>query len=47
MTNHRYVSGAEEKVLRAFSAPSTFLDNLTRITGAQVGFYIRSRVVSK
>ena len=36
MTIVRYVSGAEEKVLRAFSAPSTFLDNLTRITGAQV-----------
>ena len=36
LTNHRYVSGAEEKVVRAFSAPSTFLDNLTRISGAQV-----------
>ena len=30
------MSGAEEKVLRAFSAPSTFLDNLARITGVQV-----------
>ena len=29
----RYVSGAEEKVLRAFSAPSTFLANLGLITG--------------
>ena len=29
----RYVSGAEEKVLRAFSAPSTFLTNLGLITG--------------
>ena len=36
LTNHRYVSGAEEKVVRAFSAPSTFLDNLARISGAQV-----------
>ena len=29
----RYVSGAEEKVLRAFTAPSTFLENLSLITG--------------
>ena len=36
LPGHRYVSGAEEKVLRAFSAPSTFLDNLARITGDQV-----------
>jgi len=31
--NHKYVSGAEEKVLRAFQAPSNFLDNFCAITG--------------
>jgi len=36
LSDHKYVSGAEEKVLRAFSAPSNFLDNLTRITGLAV-----------
>ena len=33
LDQHRFVSGAEEKVLRAFSAPSNFLENLGRITG--------------
>ena len=31
--NYKYVSGAEEKVLRAFQAPSNFLDNFYAITG--------------
>merc|ERR1719483_605766 len=35
LSNHRYVSGAEEKVIRAFSAPSTFLTNLSLITGVE------------
>merc|ERR1719297_783857 len=37
LPGHRYVSGAEEKVRRAFSAPSTFLANLGLITGEEVG----------
>ena len=36
LTDHKYVSGAEEKVLRAFSAPSNFLENLSKITGLAV-----------
>ena len=36
LSDHKYVSGAEEKVLRAFSAPSNFLDNLSKITGQKV-----------
>ena len=35
-----FVSGAEEKVLRAFQAPQSFLDNFVRLTGS------RSAVVS-
>ena len=33
MSQHRFVSGAEEKLIRAFSAPSNFIENLSRITG--------------
>jgi len=36
LADHKYVTGAEEKVLRAFSAPQNFLDNLSRITGVKV-----------
>ena len=36
MSQHRYVSGAEEKIIRAFSAPSNFIGNLSRITGRSV-----------
>jgi len=36
LDDHKYVSGAEEKVLRAFSAPSNFLENLNRISGMKV-----------
>ena len=36
LDDHKYVSGAEEKVLRAFSAPSNFLENLNRISGLKV-----------
>jgi len=32
----RFVSGAEEKVLRAFQAPKNFLDNFHRLTGRKV-----------
>jgi hypothetical protein len=31
--NHRYVSGADEKVARVFEAPGAFLDSLAVFTG--------------
>jgi len=31
--NHRFISGAEEKVIRAFDAPRTFVSSLASITG--------------
>ena len=31
--NHRYVSGADEKVARVFEAPGAFLDSLYSFTG--------------
>ena len=37
LSQHRFVSGAEEKLLRAFAAPSSFLSNLALVTGAEVG----------
>ena len=40
LSNHRFVSGAEEKLLRAFVAPSSFLSNLALVSGVtreQVG----------
>ena len=37
LSQHRLVSGAEEKLLRAFAAPSSFLSNLALVTGRQVG----------
>ena len=33
LPNFSFVSGAEEKVLRAFQAPKNFLDNFIRLTG--------------
>ena len=36
LPDHRYVSGAEEKVLRAFTAPSNFLENLGHIIGDKI-----------
>ena len=36
LSGHRLVSGAEEKVLRAFTCPSTFLANLALVTGEEV-----------
>ena len=33
LSNHRFVSGAEEKLLRAFVAPSSFLSNLALVSG--------------
>lgn len=33
---YKYASGAEEKVIRAFSAPNNFVENFRRITG--IGF---------
>jgi elongator complex protein 2 len=32
--NHRYVSGADEKVARVFEAPGAFLDSLYSFTGS-------------
>ena len=37
LSQHRFVSGAEEKLLRAFAAPSSFLSNLALVTGGEVG----------
>lgn len=36
LPNFTFVSGAEEKVLRAFQAPQNFLDNFIRLTGQSV-----------
>ena len=36
LDDHKYISGAEEKVLRAFTAPSNFLENLSKITGYKI-----------
>lgn len=33
--NHRYVSGADEKVARVFEAPGALLDTLTFTTGGK------------
>lgn len=30
---YKYASGAEEKVIRAFSAPNNFVENFKRISG--------------
>ena len=37
LSQHRLVSGAEEKLLRAFAAPSSFLSNLALVTGREAG----------
>lgn len=31
ISRYRYASGAEEKVIRTFQAPETFIDNFKRI----------------
>ena len=38
LPGNKYVSGAEEKVLRAFTAPSNFLENLSLITGQKMEY---------
>lgn len=36
LSDTSFVSGAEEKVLRAFQAPVNFIDNFRRICGVDV-----------
>ena len=33
MPNHRFASGADEKLVRVFDATKNFLDNVSAITG--------------
>lgn len=40
---YRFASGADEKVVRVFEAPSNFLDNFSRLCGHDRGVLIRQR----
>lgn len=41
--HHRFVSGAEEKVIRVFDAPRTFISTLAAITGVNSELDVESR----